>query len=386
MILRKLHMVNEEAKRNIKIEGKKIKNIAFEEILSNKHEIDLSFDNCYVFPGLINSHDHLDFDLFPQLGNHIYKNYLEWGIDIHRQNDATIRQILSIPKALRVKWGVYKNLVTGITTAVQHGEELEITEKSINVFQDCISLHSVSLEKHWRRTLNNPFSNRRPFVVHVGEGTDTQRCEEIDELLHYNFFRRKLVGVHGIAMNVQQAKKFQALIWCPDSNYFLYGNTARINELRNYTKILFGTDSTVSADWNIWNHFRLARMTNLLDDDELFRAVTTDAAKIWKLNKTGSICEGYYADLFIAKMHSIDKNDANNFFSTNPENIQLVLHKGAIVLFDASLLTQLKNVSLKDFSCIYVKGNQKFVLGDLPSLIKEIQKYVPEIKFPIDVE
>ncbi|HEY1165598.1 MAG TPA: hypothetical protein VGE90_10535, partial [Chitinophaga sp.] len=29
----------------------------------------LHFDNCIAFPGLINSHDHLDFDLFPQLGN-----------------------------------------------------------------------------------------------------------------------------------------------------------------------------------------------------------------------------------------------------------------------------------------------------------------------------
>ena len=42
------------------------------------------------FPGLINSHDHLDFNLFPQTGNRIYNNYTEWGRDIHEQNKEAI--------------------------------------------------------------------------------------------------------------------------------------------------------------------------------------------------------------------------------------------------------------------------------------------------------
>jgi cytosine/adenosine deaminase-related metal-dependent hydrolase len=44
-----------------------------------KNGIQFFFENALVFPGLINSHDHLDFNLFPRLGNGIYENYLEWG-------------------------------------------------------------------------------------------------------------------------------------------------------------------------------------------------------------------------------------------------------------------------------------------------------------------
>ena len=53
-----------------------------------------------LFPGLINSHDHLDFNLFPQTGNRIYNNYTEWGKDIQYQNKETINAVLKIPQQI----------------------------------------------------------------------------------------------------------------------------------------------------------------------------------------------------------------------------------------------------------------------------------------------
>jgi cytosine/adenosine deaminase-related metal-dependent hydrolase len=35
----------------------------------------LDLNGALAFPGLINSHDHLDFNLFPPLANRIYNNY-----------------------------------------------------------------------------------------------------------------------------------------------------------------------------------------------------------------------------------------------------------------------------------------------------------------------
>jgi cytosine/adenosine deaminase-related metal-dependent hydrolase len=35
---------------------------------------DLSFDGALVMPGLVNSHDHLEFNLYPQLGDRQYRN------------------------------------------------------------------------------------------------------------------------------------------------------------------------------------------------------------------------------------------------------------------------------------------------------------------------
>ncbi|SFF06779.1 Cytosine/adenosine deaminase [Chitinophaga sp. CF118] len=376
MILHGLQLMNGDYS-NIFIRENKIGEI-FSPYDNNPIERNIYFKDCFVFPGLINSHDHLDYNLFPQLGNHIYKNYLEWGPDIHQQNNEIIEQVQNIPKELRTKWGVYKNLIAGVTTVVQHGEKLTAPENLITIFSQCTSLHSVKLEKHWKRRLNKPFAGNQPFVIHAGEGTDIASCNEIDELLKWNIFRRKLIAIHGVAMNERQAEKFEALVWCPDSNHFLLNATARIDKLKSFTKILFGTDATVSANWNIWEHLRLARATKMLSDTELINAVTEGAADVWQLEKTGLIKEGYYADLVIAK------GNRDSFFSTNPEDIQLILHKGKIVLFDASMLTQLGNIP--HYSVIYVNNVKKYVIGDVPALIKEIRRHIPAIKLPIDVD
>src|ERR1700760_983910 len=132
----------------------------------------LSLDGAIAFPGMINSHDHLDFNLFPPLGNQIYNNYTEWGKDIHTHNKAQINPILQIPQPLRTRWGMYKNLINGFTTVVNHGEKLSIPDPLITIFQDCYNLHSVGFEHNWRWKLNRPGRNGQSVVLHVGEGTD----------------------------------------------------------------------------------------------------------------------------------------------------------------------------------------------------------------------
>src|SRR5476651_2322578 len=142
--------------------------------------LQLFFDQAVVFPGLINSHDHLDFNLFPQLGNRVYNNYVEWGDYIHREYKREIADCLNIPLALRAQWGVYKNLLCGVTTVVNHGDKLPLRNPLINVFEGCQSLHSVQLEKSWRSRLNYPQKKNMPVAIHVGEGTDEPAHEEID--------------------------------------------------------------------------------------------------------------------------------------------------------------------------------------------------------------
>src|ERR1700744_5710772 len=78
--------------------------------------LQLDLDGALAFPGLVNSHDHLDFNLFPQLGNKLYSNYTEWGTDIHLHNKEGINKVLEVPEQLRTEWGMYKNLINGRTT------------------------------------------------------------------------------------------------------------------------------------------------------------------------------------------------------------------------------------------------------------------------------
>jgi hypothetical protein len=371
MILANVQVVGEAGKKNIHINNGSIAAIATELAEKSSQKNIIEFENAIAFPGLINSHDHLDFNSFPQLGNRIYNNYVEWGDDIHENNKAIINSILAIPKGLRTQWGVYKNLLNGVTTVVNHGEKLDIPNSIITVFQNSYSLHSVKLEKGWKYQLNSPFAKKYPFSIHVGEGTDTDSHDEIDEVIKWNILKRKIVGIHGIAMD--------------DSNFFLLGATAAINKFKMTTNILFGTDSTVSANWNIWQQLRTARETKLLTDTELINAISTTPAAIWKLNNTGAIKEGNYADIVIAK-EKINADTANSFFAVNPEDILLVLHKGYVALFDESLLPQLKNISIENYSKIFIDKTTKYIVGDLPLLIKEIKKYNPNSFFPVEIE
>src|SRR5579859_431298 len=224
----------------------------------------LDFENCLAFPGLINSHDHLHFNLFPRLGNRIYSDYVEWGADIHAVNQKEIDTILTIPKPMRAQWGVYQNLLNGVTTVVHHGEYLPLAAPVIEVFQRCNMLHSVRQEKNWKWKLNRPFVQPWPFVIHAGEGTNPEARREIDSLARWNFFKRKLIAIHGVAMNEGQAGSFSALVWCPKSNFFLLNQTADIPRLRQKTAVLFGTDSTLTASWNVWEQLRFARSLGML--------------------------------------------------------------------------------------------------------------------------
>ena len=346
-------------------------------------KIHLHFKDAIVFPGLINSHDHLDFNLFPALGNSVYKNYTEWGMDIHKNNAKEIAAVMKIPLRMRIQWGLYKNLLNGVTTVVNHGKKIKTNHNLVKIFQACYALHSVAFERGWKYKLNQPFAKKIPFALHVGEGTDIEAKKEIDVLLKWNLFNRKLIGIHGVAMTSQQAARFDALIWCPSSNYFLLNATADIAAIKNQTPILFGTDSTLTAGWNLWAQLRQARQTNYLTDAELFDAVTVKAATTWHL-PAGKITPGAIADIVVAKNNN-HTSAMDAFYATDPENILLVVQQGNIRLFDASILEQLleSDIATDHFNKIKIGETTKYVWGNITGLMKSIKTYYPSVVFPV---
>src|SRR5580658_481288 len=341
----------------------------------------LDFDGALAFPGLINSHDHLDFNLFPPLANRVYNSYTEWGPDIHTNNRASIDPILSIPQRLRIQWGIYKNLLNGFTTVVNHGEHLDVGNSPINIFQDCYCLHSVGFEPNWKWKLNHPGKTGRPFSIHIGEGTDPDATREIDELIRWNLFRRALIAIHGVAMTEKQATSFRALVWCPASNYFLLNQTAPIDRLHDKVPILFGTDSTLTASWNAWDQIRMARNLRLISDNQLLATLTTNPAAAWELNDRGTLAPGRIADIVIARPQpGLSGIDA--FFATNPQDLLLVIHEGNIRLFDPSLLGPISEHAVTTENFQPITPNGKYVAGNLPGLLQEISRYCPEVSFP----
>lgn len=340
----------------------------------------LTFVDAMAFPGLINSHDHLDFNLFPQLGNKTYNNYTQWGKHIHEAYADEIASVLKIPLALRERWGIYKNLLCGVTTVVNHGQKPAINDTLITLVNRVQSLHSVRFEKNWKKRLNNPLKINQPAVIHIGEGTNDDARNEINELTRWNLLHRQLIGIHGVAMTAPQAKHFKALVWCPQSNYYLLGATAPVNQLKKHTRILFGTDSTLTGHWDIWRHISLARQSQMLTDDELYHSLTSIPAQTWKLN-TGSIAQRLDADIMIVKAKL--KTGLQAFYNISPDDILLVMHKGAICLFDEQLYHQLSGTLLTGYSKIFTGSHFKYVQGDIHGLMDEIKRYKPDTQFPV---
>jgi cytosine/adenosine deaminase-related metal-dependent hydrolase len=330
------------------------------------------FDGAIAFPGLINSHDHLEFDLYPPLGHGPYADYLAWGEDIHRRDRAQIASIEAVPRPYRARWGAVKNLLAGVTSVAHHGGP--VGAQPIGLLGGT-TIHSVRLEARWRRRLNSPF-NRPPYVVHIGEGTSPACRREIDDLLAWNLWGRDLVGVHAIAMNVRQARRFRALVWCPLSNAFLYQRSADIGKLKEHTTILLGTDSTLTADWNLWNHLRGARACGLLSDRELFDAVTRSAAAVWNRPDLGRIAVGAAADLVVARKKSADRWEA--FFALDPEDLLLVVRGGVPLLIDQSIAAAAGAegegaLRPPNGFVVRVGRGHKIVAEDAPALLRQIR-------------
>jgi cytosine/adenosine deaminase-related metal-dependent hydrolase len=378
MLLANVNIPGRPGAKNILIRGDIIQCISDCEYSG----ITFEFNNATAIPGLINSHDHLEFNLFPPLKNRIYDNYTEWGKDIHLHNKKEIDKALQVPLPLRIQWGIYKNLLNGFTTVINHGKRLRVKDDLINVIQQTQTIHSVGFDKYWKWKLNNPVKIGLPVNIHVGEGKDEQAHAEINKLIRANFLKRKMVGIHAVAMDPEQAAHFKALVWCPASNYYMLEKTASIDSLKSRSNILFGSDSTLTSPWNIWEHFRAAKSTKMLNNAELLESITTKPALIWGLNGYGKLERNYKADILIIR-------NPENIFSTNPDDILLVIKNGKIILFDISLRQELDNMNQElnqnNFSKIRIKSSEKYVCGNLNLLIIEIKKYYPEAELPISI-
>jgi cytosine/adenosine deaminase-related metal-dependent hydrolase len=387
MILENLNIItHKNLVLDIEINNGIIENIFHmnDNYISDGNELSLKFENAIAFPGLINSHDHLEFNIFPKLGNRIYKDYVEWGKDIHKENKYFINKIQEIPYELRYIYGLYKNLVCGVTTIVHHGNGAVLHFKDLpDVYSNYNYIHSTRLEKRWKLKLNNIFKNK-PFVIHSGEGTNFESNDEVQELLKWNIFRKKLIGVHAISVKDDQSRKFNAIVWCPDSNLFLYNKTADILSIKNHTTILFGTDSNVSADWNIWNHLRLARKLNQLDDEELYDSVSENAARVWKMSTKGKIELNKEADLVIANKKGEDFWDS--FYACNPEDILMIFKSGKLVFLDEKLADKYHIIQRNNFDKVTVNNSNKLVIKGISDLVNQIRAYVPDYEFPIETE
>jgi len=323
----------------------------------------LSLQDVIVFPGIFNAHEHLDFNLFPLMGDGEYEDYVQWGADIHKKNNGIIDSVLGVPNDLRIRYGILKNLINGVTHITHHGGHHDfIRSLDYPVFLNYQYLHSLKTEPYWKFKLNIP--SGKDVMIHIGEGRSRYAQEEIDRLIAWNMFKRSLIGIHAISMTAAQSRYFEAIVWCPASNMNLYGSTANVKALHANTTILFGTDSTLTGTFNFWEHLRLARSLNMLPDLELFDMVTDKRREIfWKKAISSFV---------VARKKSVDS--LKGFFELNPDDILLVAIDNVVRLVDESVLHR-----HDDFLPVRFDSTRKLIKTSDASVLKSLENYpVPD--------
>lgn len=271
-------------------------------------QVDLRGDR--ILPGLINAHDHLQLNSLPRLKYRDgYANASQWIDDIRPRlrRDPLLVANDAVPRAERLLSGGMKNLLSGVTTVAHHDPfypSLRAAVFPVRVVADYGWSHSLALDgelavrEACRRTPPG-----WPWIIHAAEGRDAAAMREFDTLEALGCVGANTVLVHGVGLSVAQQHRLAAagagLVWCPSSNLHLFGCTVDIRELLGQRRVALGSDSRLTGMPDLLAELGVAREVADLDERELERMVTRDAARLLRLPDRGELRVGAAADLLV---------------------------------------------------------------------------------------
>ena len=224
----------------------------------------LNLRGMLILPGLINAHDHLEFAIFPRLGNRVYANAQEWARDIYHPDQSPIRELLQVPKPTRLFWGGLKNLLCGVTTVCHHNQyEPDVFENRfpVRVPKRYGWSHSFDFSQDVKADFKQA-PDGDPFFIHLAEGTDEASRNELDQLDRLGLLNGQTVIVHGVALASQDwelvRQRGSRLVWCPSSNLFTLGKTLDLGSLPSGLEVALGNDSPLTAAGDLLDEIRFA--------------------------------------------------------------------------------------------------------------------------------
>jgi cytosine/adenosine deaminase-related metal-dependent hydrolase len=321
-----------------------------------------------VLPGLINAHDHLEFNLFPSLGRGTYMNAKSWAADIYQPSASPVKEHVAVSKPTRMVWGGLKNLLSGATTVAHHNpldDTLLDPSFPINVVRHFGWAHSLDFSPDLvERFRTTPES--WPFILHAGEGVDEHARSEVGRLEQLGVLSERTVLVHAIGLDQPDLQllhaRQSALVWCPSSNFSTYGQTLCASAFQSDLNVILGTDSALTAQVDLIDELEVARRTHPLTAEDLFEMVTTRSARVLRLSDgEGTIREGGVADLVIVEDHG--QSPAEALLRMRPE---MVMVRGKVRLVSPRF------VDADDWHAVNVEERGKwFTDVDLPSLHEE---------------
>lgn len=346
-----------------------------------------------AIPGMINAHDHLLGSYWPRVGEGPHLTWKTWD-DMLKSSDL-YKERSRIPNFYLYLIGAYKNLISGVTTVMDHiphhvNKEF-IPRLPIKVVENYTLAHEVSsydlkwgdgVEVEHRRAVENNW----PFVTHIEEGFDEESMRGVEYLEKMGALTEHTVMVHGLALSDEDldkiAKAGAHLVTCPISNYFMFKTIARIKQwFQKGINTSLGTDSPMSGGMNILEEMKFLKMAYKskynedISDKTILYMITKNPAKAFRIDdKVGYIKPNYFADITILKMKGDPFSSVvNSWFN----DIELVFINGIPrygFYYYKDLFDKFSNVV--DYSKVIIDGKERLIVGALEEIMKTVWEFV----------
>lgn len=346
----------------------------------------IALEQAIAYSPLINSHDHLIGNWFPRAGDkrpyhnsHIWVEDMKSSFSFHERNQFWMNDgrfhLVEPASLLLAQLGAYKNLFSGCIAVQDHApvqEDLYYHSMPIWVIGNYRQCHSITLENWWGGGSAEEemalTMGRMPYIIHLGEGTDAITKAEFSELVARKLLRPNTLMIHGIAFTEVELKQIAAaeasVCWCPTSNYYLIGETLKVETaLAEGVNVCLGTDSTMSGGVNLIDEFVTAhKHFPALPLSTLYRMATENACKALMLPRE-------YSELHpencrqLLLMDKLVSDPFANLLASDPANIRLLVRDGIPIYGDSTWLEEFQ-LPLQNYSLFRTGSKEKFVLGD----------------------